>query len=146
MRPVMYLFANRGLGMSKGKLGAQTAHAAVEAYQVSVIEKRELTDLWNKTGYTKLVLEARDTEHMHNIRLYLEDKGHITCSIIDEGRTETPPHSFTALGVPIVDKDDPQTEFAFGEFDLYPRPKWTDLADEVRSRQPSRWKRITSVW
>ena len=38
----MYIFANRALGMSKGKFGAQTAHAAVEAYRLGFHRERRL--------------------------------------------------------------------------------------------------------
>lgn len=37
----MYLFLNRGLGMSTGKSAAQVAHAAVEAYRISMTDSPE---------------------------------------------------------------------------------------------------------
>lgn len=32
--PVMYIFVNKELSMSPGKVGAQAAHAAVEGYRL----------------------------------------------------------------------------------------------------------------
>lgn len=121
MNPRMYLFANRGLGMSPGKLAAQVAHGAVEAYGIS---KPDLVSAWLLGGhYTKLVMLGRDTEHMQITDLYLKDRGFKTAPIIDEGRTEIKPHSFTALGVEIVDKDDPHVEASFSSFQVYKEEK-----------------------
>jgi hypothetical protein len=54
-------------------------------------------------------------------------KGFASVPIIDEGRTEVPSHSFTALGVEIVDKDDPQVAAAFSDFrTLKDRPRVAD--------------------
>lgn len=117
MKPVMYLFANKGLGMSTGKTAAQVAHAAVQAYRVST---DDMVDAWMEGDhYTKLVMEARDTEHLMTIDRYLKDRGFNRVLIIDEGRTEISPHTPTALGVEIVDKDDPHVAAAFGDFRTY---------------------------
>lgn len=114
---VMYLFLNRGLSMSVGKASAQIAHAAVEAYRVS---STEMIEKWYEGGhYTKLVMLARDNEHLRNIQAYLEERGFKTKLIIDEGRTEVAPFSPTALGVELVDKDDPNVEATFSSFELY---------------------------
>lgn len=117
MKPVMYLFANKGLGMSPGKLAAQVAHAAVEAYKLTVSNNPEILEEWYKGGhYTKLVMEARDEGHLITIRYYLRERGFQNVLIIDEGRTEISPHTVTALGVEVVDRDDEHTSATFGEF------------------------------
>lgn len=116
MKPVMYLFVNRGLGMSSGKAFAQVSHAAVKAYAIS---HPEITAAWSETGETKVALLAEDEVHLSNIERYLEDRGYRTVAVIDEGRTEIRPHSFTALGVAIVDKDDEDVQFSFGSFQTY---------------------------
>lgn len=116
-RPVMYIFVNRGLGMSAGKLAAQASHAAVEAYRISALEH---VSKWYKGGhYTKLVMLARDTDHLGTIREYIDKRGFKTTMIIDEGITEVDAHVKTALGVEIVDKDDEHTEATFSSFELY---------------------------
>lgn len=122
----MYIFLNRGLGMSTGKAAAQSAHAAVEAYIKSQQNQRlgedgrVLLEEWRLgLHYTKIVLEARDEAHLRNIERYLTDRWFDSALIIDEGRTEIEPMSVTALGVEIVDKDDPHTKATFEHFELY---------------------------
>lgn len=131
MKPAMYLFVNKGLGMSTGKTGAQVAHAAVEAFQIS---DSEIVDQWYVGGhYAKYVMECRDTEHLLLTQTYLEARGFRTILIIDEGHTEVPPISATALGVEIVDKDNPHTAASFETHRTYKdrksspppkKPKW----------------------
>lgn len=113
----MYIFANRGLGMSSGKLSAQVAHGAVEAFRISNIE---MLQAWYSGGhYTKLVMLARDEQHIENIETYLHARGIKTVLIIDEGVTEVDAHVKTALGVEIVDKSDPHILKTFECFELY---------------------------
>lgn len=124
MRPAMYTFINRGLGMSPGKMTAQGQHAAVEAYCIS---DPKLIDKWRIGGhYTKLVMLAEDTEHLQNIDHYIKERGFQTKLIVDEGRTEIKPFSVTALGVEVVDRDDPHTAATFGDFKTYREEKPTE--------------------
>lgn len=118
----MYIVANQGLGMSPGKLAAQVAHAAVKAYALSYSVR---VQKWNETGYTKIVLAARDTEHLLSVERYLKEKLPETNTflVVDEGRTEIDPHTPTALGVEIVDKEDPAVQFAFADLKTYREPK-----------------------
>ena len=103
--------------MSPGKLAAQVAHAAVEAYRVS---DPELVRVWYLGGhYTKLVMLAKSERELDSIERYLNDRDFQTALVIDEGRTEIEPFTSTALGVEIVDKDDPRTKATFSQFKLY---------------------------
>ncbi len=129
MNPAMYLFVNKGLGMSTGKTAAQVAHAAVEAYKAS---DPALVEAWELgKHYKKLVMEAEDHEQITNIRNYLVDRGFYPQVVIDEGYTEIRPFSLTALGVPIVDKDEPHVAATFGNFKLYrEKPKYPTPDDQ----------------
>ena len=125
--PVMYIFVNKSANMSPGKLAAQAAHAAVKASDGSTAPLR---DAWNEYGfYTKLVMQARNADHLKNIQKYLQDRSIVSWLIIDEGRTEIERHTPTALGVEIVDKDIKGE--IFKSFELY-KPeltisvKWND--------------------
>ncbi len=118
--PVMYLFVNKSIGMSPGKMSAQVAHAACLAQRGS---KPEMIEDWYKFGfYTKLVMEARDEHHLDNIQKYLKDRKIESFMVIDEGRTEIKKHTKTALGVEVIDKN--ELGPIFKEFDLY-KPEYT---------------------
>jgi peptidyl-tRNA hydrolase, PTH2 family len=131
MRPVQYIIANQGAGMSPGKLAAQVAHAAVMGYVQT--EDLDLRNAWWRTGHTKIVLASRDNIHMLWSERYLADHGFKGYMVIDEGRTEVDPLTPTALGFPILDKDDEQVQFAFSTFALYKEPK---PAPEPRKPSP----------
>jgi len=119
--PVMYIFVNKALGMSPGKLAAQASHAAVEAY---ISSKPDLQKSWRlpEKHYTKLIMEARDAIHLETIKTYLKERGINSELIIDEGYTEILPHQMTALGVEIIDKNELGKVFA--SFKLF-RPELT---------------------
>lgn len=131
MKPAMYTFINKGLGMSTGKAIAQGEHAAVEAAllsngfsEVTMTEERaRLWDAWRQgLHYAKYVMECRDREHLLDTERYLTERGIRTKLIIDEGHTEVEPITPTALGVEIVDKDDPEVAAIFSSFKLYRDP------------------------
>lgn len=149
MKPAMYIFINKGLGMSGGKIGAQAGHAAVEAALISngsaepiTEEMAKVWDAW-RVGkhYMKLVMEAQSQEHLLVIERYLNDRGFKTALIIDEGHTEVAPITATALGVQVVDKDDPHTAATFASFKLYkdPKPEPTRPYPDTGVRQKPRW-------
>lgn len=124
----MYLIANEGAGMSPGKLAAQVAHAAVEGYRLSIesnpsnpgqFQESNLIRHWYKGGhYTKIVLAARDADDLRVKHQYLLARGFKASLIIDEGRTEIDPFTPTAIGVEIVDKDNPHVAATFSSFQL----------------------------
>lgn len=151
MKPVMYVFVNRGLGMSPGKLAAQVAHAAVEAYRLSSVtpegfDPKGLVKTWYHQGHTKIVMLAEDTEQLHHIQQYLEQppRGYLTHMVIDEGRTEVAAFTPTALGIELVDKDDSKVLEHFGHFKTYREARSevssvgdTNLWDRVRQSKRS---------
>ena len=128
----MYIFLNKGLGMSAGKSAAQAGHAAVEAYRLSVgldahqpQEDRTARESaparhWYKGGhYAKYVMEVADDTQMLVVRDYIEARGFKTALIVDEGHTEDTYFVPTALGVEIVDRAHPHVQETFGNFKLY---------------------------
>jgi peptidyl-tRNA hydrolase len=146
----MYSFINRGLGMTPGKIAAQAQHAAVEAYRIS--DPEMLADWYLGGHYCKLVMLAEDDVHLLTIQKYIEERGFKTKIIIDEGRTEIRPLSTTALGVEIVDRDDPHTAATFETFKLYKEiPRVQQTPEEImwqytkpygrRFKVPPRWPR-----
>jgi peptidyl-tRNA hydrolase, PTH2 family len=130
----MYIFVNRGLKMSPGKLAAQVAHAAIEAYKLSESRGNEpgkcLVRQWYEQGTTKIVMLAEDTEQLLMIERYLKERGYNLHLVIDEGRTEIKSFTPTALGVELVDKDDPKVAEHFGHFKTYREEKPAPVSDQ----------------
>lgn len=115
MNPVVYIFINKSLHMSAGKLGAQAAHAMAHAHLTD-------TNWWKKPHRTILIMEARDGEHMNSIQMYLLQR-EIPCNIvIDEGANEIDPHTPTALSTIVLNKDDAKIKKIMSTFKLYRDP------------------------
>ena len=101
------------LKMSRGKLAAQAAHAAVEAV-LEIIDSSHPEWLrwlkeWRRQGQKKVVVKVEGEAEL--LRVYEEARrlGLPTSLIVDAGRTELPPGTKTAVAVgpapaPIVDK------------------------------------------
>ena len=120
INPVVYIFINKSLHMSAGKVGAQAAHAAMMGAIGSRTERRRE---WLKSPHrTIIVLEARDADHIHNIEQYLFERGFGSKTIIDEGVNEIDPHVPTALTTAILDKDNELVYKTFSSFSLYKDP------------------------
>ena len=116
-RPFVYVFANKGLHMSGGKLSAQVAHAVMIA---AANQSKEAFSKWTSSMHrTIIILEADDEVHMRNIHRYLSERGFNMSLIIDEGLNEIRPFTVTALASEILNRHDPNVADAFGEFKLY---------------------------
>lgn len=116
--PTIYVFLNKSLGMTVGKASAQTAHAVARSMILLNDEKHR--QKWLASPHqTVIVLEARDENHMKNIKDYLLERGLVTAEVIDEGVNEIDPHTWTALATRILNKDNENTAKALSSFSLY---------------------------
>ena len=90
------IVANEGLNMSPGKLAAQVAHASIGAFEIA---DKDHIDAWKRAGVTKVVLGGKSEQHL--IEIYkLAIQGYLAVSLIaDEGRTEIPSGSITAVAI-----------------------------------------------
>lgn len=113
-RPTVYIFINKSLNMSVGKVAAQTAHAMAK---VPLLASK--AHWLSAPQQTVLVMEARDETHMRNIGDYLSARFIKTYMVIDEGVNEIEPQAVTALATEIVDKDLPDMQAVFGTFKIY---------------------------
>jgi peptidyl-tRNA hydrolase len=124
VKPVLYIFANKGLGMSAPKLAGMVLQAGILSWDArSRVERDSLAQAWLDSGMMKVVLQAEDTEQLRNIEDYLTKASYRTFSVIDEGRTEVRPFSFTTMAVELVDKDAPGVQDVFGQFKTYREDK-----------------------
>lgn len=115
MKVAMYVFINKGLSMSAGKIASQAIHAGIEAYRIS--DQKKIKAWYKHKFYPVYVMEADNADHLYDIKEYLTAR-QIKCEmIIDEPMTELSRHTPTALGVELIDKD--QNGAIFEMFKLY---------------------------
>jgi PTH2 family peptidyl-tRNA hydrolase len=103
----------KDLGMRKGKLAAQVAHAALRAAEIASDEQKEF---WMLTGQTKIVVGIEGGESL--MELYKEANGDgLPASLIrDEGRTELEPETRTAVAIGPAEAD--EVDKYTGDLDL----------------------------
>ncbi len=117
MNPVIYIFVNKSLNMSSGKVAAQAAHAA--AMTVCEEDQEKRLQWLTAPHKTILVMEARNELHIMNIEKYLKDRGIKPVTIVDEGVNEIDAHTITALATNILSRDDEYTQQTMSTFRLF---------------------------
>ena len=87
------------LKMSKGKLAAQVAHAAVEAAELARRELRRAWHAWRKEGQCKIVVKAKSEGELVSLYDRARRLGLPATLIRDRGLTELPSGTTTCLGI-----------------------------------------------
>jgi len=87
------------LKLSKGKLSAQVAHAAVSCAIKAEKNKNKYFSDWFSEGQKKVVLKVNDLDSLLKIFNEAKSVGLITELIKDAGLTEIPPGTITVLGI-----------------------------------------------
>ncbi|MFA6214275.1 MAG: peptidyl-tRNA hydrolase Pth2 [Candidatus Micrarchaeia archaeon] len=91
------------LGMGKGKMAGQTAHASVSAYALSRSRTPEAAKEWEEEGQKKIVLKVGGEEEL--LALYERMKREIPCALIrDAGHTQLEPGTITCFGAGPADE------------------------------------------
>ncbi len=87
------------LGMGRGKMAVQAAHAAVTAAFIAYREKKRWFDAWWSSGQKKIAVRVRGLEEL--LRIYREavDAGLPAALIRDAGLTQLPPGTATAVAI-----------------------------------------------
>ncbi|KAK3921924.1 Peptidyl-tRNA hydrolase 2, mitochondrial [Frankliniella fusca] len=89
------------LGMSAGKIAAQSAHAAVMAYCSAEKQAPDLLKLWLNSGQQKVVVRS-DMPGERGLMDFVKkanSKGIITSSVVDAGHTQVKRGTLTAVGI-----------------------------------------------
>ncbi len=90
------LVVRSDLRMSCGKMCAQTAHAALLAYERSdTVSRRK----WLAEGQKKVVLKVPGERDLYELKTIAEAAGIAAALVQDAGMTEIPPGTVTALGL-----------------------------------------------
>ena len=87
---------NESLGLPRGKLAVQVAHAAVAAF---IEADGEAKRMWLANGMTKVVLGCPDAEELGQIEAAAKERGIPACLIADAGRTVLPAGTVTCVGI-----------------------------------------------
>lgn len=89
------IVVDRSLKLSPGKLAAQVAHAAIGAF----LQTDAMTGQEWLTHMTKVVLRVDSPQELEQLEIEAILAGLPRYIVIDEGRTEIPPHTITCLGI-----------------------------------------------
>ena len=101
---VMYIVMNSDLKMTSGKLVAQGAHLAIDAYNIT--PKNDLFQEWNRMGHRKVALKAPEAILLELIDKYGKNRDGKTCTFIrDFGLTQVEPNSLTGIAFQVMRKD-----------------------------------------
>lgn len=95
----MVIVMRTDLKMSKGKLAAQAAHAAVNCAFASKKKDSKSFDKWYSDGQKKVVLKVDSLEKLYELKAVADANGLVNSIITDAGRTEIAPGSVTCIGI-----------------------------------------------
>ncbi len=95
----MILVVRDDLKLSKGKLAAQCAHAAVDCALKARKKAPRLFERWNNHGSRKIVVRAEDETHLKQLYAKSLAAGLVSHLVKDAGRTEIPAGTTTVLGI-----------------------------------------------
>ena len=90
------ILVRQDLKLPKGKLAAQCAHAAVEAFSKS---PGVLATSWKFSGQKKVVLKVKDEKELRKYLIEANNAGIITALITDAGKTVVAPGTVTCLAI-----------------------------------------------
>ncbi|MEM3587554.1 MAG: peptidyl-tRNA hydrolase Pth2 [Candidatus Jordarchaeaceae archaeon] len=95
----MVILIRIDLKMSKGKIAAQAAHAAVSASEEARKKNPDWWKKWMGEGQKKVVVKVKSLEELKRFE-YQAVKNKIPYALIsDRGLTEIPPGTVTALAI-----------------------------------------------
>ena len=94
------------LGMGKGKLAAQAAHASLDAYEKARAAKPEWARAWRESGMMKITLKVHSEKELLDA-FDSAKKAKLPCALIlDAGHTQVKPGSKTAVAIgPAAEKE-----------------------------------------
>lgn len=95
----MVLVIRADLKLTKGKLGSQTAHAAVSCFKKTLDSKPKLANQWLSVGQPKIVLKIENLSELEALREKAESADLITTLILDAGRTQIAAGTATCIGI-----------------------------------------------
>ncbi|MFC6874421.1 peptidyl-tRNA hydrolase Pth2 [Halobellus marinus] len=108
------IVARTDLGMGRGKLAAQVAHAALSAYEDTDERTRKR---WKGEGQKKVVLKASGESELFRLADEAERLGLPNAIVRDAGHTQLDPGTVTCLAV--GPGDEAEVDRVTGDLSLY---------------------------
>ncbi|MEF8807585.1 MAG: PTH2 family peptidyl-tRNA hydrolase [Natronomonas sp.] len=90
------IVARTDIGMGKGKLAAQVAHASLQAYEDADSSTRSK---WKSGGQKKIVLKGKSESQLQELADKARREGLPYALVRDAGHTQLEPGTVTALAV-----------------------------------------------
>jgi PTH2 family peptidyl-tRNA hydrolase len=106
--------ARTDLGMGRGKLAAQVAHASLSAYEDASPSARKA---WKGSGQKKVVLKVSDEQAVFDVASEAERLGIPNAVIRDAGHTQLDPGTVTTVAVGPAEDD--EVDRVTGDLSLY---------------------------
>lgn len=125
MNPIIYIILNGECNMSAGKAAAQATHAAM------LLEDNYDGSFAAHYKRTVIVLEAKNSDQIKNLAVYLDGAGIFNDYYIDEGKNEVDAYSVTALVVEPIAHDDTEKRKIFHDLPLFGYKK--DLFSRIKA-------------
>ncbi len=82
------LIIRKDLGMRKGKMIAQGAHASLTAAMRATLSDNKLFNNWIEHGATKIAVSVDSEDELHEIHHQAKEAGLTTAFVVDKGTTE----------------------------------------------------------
>lgn len=95
----MVLVVRNDLQMTKGKIGAQCAHAAIICFEKAHRKRPSLLNDWLATGQPKVVVQVNSVEKIEALVRAADGKNVIHGMVRDAGRTQVAAGTVTVLGL-----------------------------------------------
>ena len=105
------------LGISKGKMAAQVAHAAVNCALKSKKSDSSNFKKWFDEGQKKVVVKGQNESTLLNLQQYAREVGLVSSLVTDAGLTEVPAGTVTCLG--IGPASDSEIDSITGDYSLF---------------------------
>ncbi|XP_055628212.1 peptidyl-tRNA hydrolase 2, mitochondrial [Toxorhynchites rutilus septentrionalis] len=84
----MVLVVRSDLGLGKGKIASQCAHAAVMSYMKSASVSKDKLELWLAQGQPKIVAKIDNLQEMKQIAAHAREKSVVAEIVKDAGKTQ----------------------------------------------------------
>lgn len=95
----MVLVVRKDLPMTRGKIAAQCAHAALACYEAAQLKTPKNLNVWKSQGQAKIALQCDELDELRRLKVRAARLGLIAEEIVDAGRTQIEPGSTTVLGI-----------------------------------------------